>query len=78
MPTEAVLRAGQMASRRSKLLRREEVAEGTMASHFEKPSGFKFNAGQFADVTLIHPPKTDAEGNTRTFSRPPRILSPVE
>ncbi len=39
-----------------------------MAFHFEKPSGFTFNAGQFADVTLIDPPETDAEGNTRTFS----------
>ena len=52
----------------SKLLSRVEVAEGTMAFHFEKPSGFEFEAGQFADVTLINPPETDAEGNTRTFS----------
>jgi ferredoxin-NADP reductase len=52
----------------SKLLGRVEVAEGTMAFHFEKPPGFKFKAGQFADVTLIDPPEIDAEGNTRTFS----------
>lgn len=39
-----------------------------MAFHFERPSGFNFNAGQFADVTLTDPPETDAEGNTRTFS----------
>ena len=52
----------------SKLLSRVEVAEGTMAFHFERPSGFKFKAGQFADVTLTGPPETDAEGNTRTFS----------
>ncbi len=64
MATEAVL----MADQKSKLIRREEVAEGTMAFHFEKPSGFTFKAGQFADVTLIDPPETDAEGNTRTFS----------
>ena len=68
MATEAVLMAGQMASQTSKLMHREEVAEGTMAFHFEKPSEFKFKAGQFADVTLIDPPETDAEGNTRTFS----------
>jgi len=67
MATEAVM-AAQMASQTSKLLRREEVAEGTIAFHFERPSGFKFKAGQFADVTLIEPPETDAEGNTRTFS----------
>jgi ferredoxin-NADP reductase len=66
MATEAVM-AAQMASQTSKLLRREEVAEGTIAFHFERPSGFKFKAGQFADVTLIEPPETDAEGNTRTF-----------
>jgi ferredoxin-NADP reductase len=64
MATHAVLVAGQA----SKLMRREEVAEGTMAFHFEKPSEFNFKAGQFADVTLTDPPETDAEGNTRTFS----------
>src|ERR1019366_830350 len=57
-----------MADQSSTLMRREEVAEGTMAFHFEKPSGFSFRAGQFADVTLIDPPETDAKGNTRTFS----------
>jgi ferredoxin-NADP reductase len=64
MATEAAPMVGQM----SKLIRRKEVAEGTMAFHFEKPSGFAFKAGQSADVTLIDPPDTDAEGNTRTFS----------
>jgi ferredoxin-NADP reductase len=68
MATAAVLMAGQMASQTSKLVRREEVAEGTMAFHFEKPPEFRFKAGQFADVTLFDPPETDAEGNTRTFS----------
>src|ERR1700688_3842749 len=68
MATETVLIAGQMAGQTSELIRREEVAEGTMAFHFEKPSGFNFKAGQFADVTLPNPPETDAEGNTRTFS----------
>jgi ferredoxin-NADP reductase len=63
MATNAVL-----VVQASKLMRREEVAEGTMAFHFEKPPGFNFNAGQFADVTLTDPPETDAEGNTRTFS----------
>ena len=63
MATNAVLVGVQ-----AKLIRREEVAEGTMAFHFEKPSGFNFRAGQSADVTLTDPPETDAEGNTRTFS----------
>jgi ferredoxin-NADP reductase len=52
----------------SKLLNRVEVAEGTMAFHFAKPSHFDFKPGQAADVTLYNPPETDAEGNTRTFS----------
>jgi len=58
-----------MADHTSTLTRREEVAEGTMAFHFEKPSGFSFSAGQFAecDTHWTHW-ETDAEGNTRTFS----------
>jgi ferredoxin-NADP reductase len=52
----------------AKLLSRVEVAERTMAFHFEKPSQFDFKPGQSADVTLSNPPETDAEGNTRTFS----------
>src|SRR6202521_2560381 len=60
--------AGLMADQKSKLIRREEVAERTMSFHFAKPSGFAFKAGQSADVTLTNPPETDAEGNTRTFS----------
>jgi len=50
------------------LRRLGEVAERTMAFHFEKPSGFQFKAGQTLDYTLLNPPQTDAEGNTRTFS----------
>jgi ferredoxin-NADP reductase len=57
-----------MADQTATLIRREEVAEDTMAFHFEKPFGFSFRAGQSADVTLTNPPETDAEGNTRTFS----------
>lgn len=57
-----------IASYGSKLLSRVEVAEGTMAFHFEKPPHFDFKPGQSADVTLSNPPETDSEGNTRTFS----------
>ena len=35
-----------------KLIKKETVAEGTMAFHFAKPEGFEFRAGQFADFTL--------------------------
>lgn len=51
-----------------KLLGREQVAEATMAFHFDKPDGFEFRAGQAIDVTLLNPPETDAEGNIRAFS----------
>lgn len=50
------------------LTNRKEVAERTMAFQFKKPSGWTFKAGQFIDITLPNPPKTDAEGNTRGFS----------
>ena len=51
-----------------KLTKKEEVANGTMAFYFEKPADFTFRAGQFCDITLIDPPETDEEGNTRGFS----------
>jgi hypothetical protein len=53
---------------KTKLKSRREIAAGTMAFHFEKPEGFAYKAGQFADYTLINPSETDAEGNTRGFS----------
>ncbi len=39
-----------------------------MAFSFEKPEGFSHRAGQSIDITLINPPETDQEGNTRAFS----------
>ena len=51
-----------------KLLKKEQVASGTMAFHFEKPAGFEFKPGQNCDWTLVNPPEIDAEGTTRTFS----------
>jgi ferredoxin-NADP reductase len=57
-----------MASYKVKLLRHEQIAEGTVAVFFEKPDGFQFNAGQFLRFSLIDPPETDDEGNSRTFS----------
>lgn len=51
-----------------RLTKREEVAERTMTFHFEKPAGFLYKAGQFADFTLINPSETDAEGDIRGFS----------
>jgi len=52
----------------AKLLNKVEVAEDTMAFHFEKPPGFEFKPGQSSDLTLVSPPETDSEGDVRTFS----------
>jgi len=57
-----------MPTHRVKLLKREEVAEGTMSFYFEKPADFRFKPGQYLDCSLIDPPQTDTEGNIRTFS----------
>ena len=51
-----------------KLERKENIADGTMAFYFTKPAGFVHKAGQHADLTLINPSETDAEGNVRTFT----------
>ena len=52
----------------SALTARFEVAEGTMAFVFDRPSGFDFTAGQYVHLILPNPPHTDAGGNRRTFS----------
>src|SRR5215475_16012703 len=52
----------------TKLSQRREVSESTIAFHLERPAGFQFKAKQYITVTLIDPPETDAEGNTRSFS----------
>ena len=44
------------------------VGDGTAAFYFEKPPGFEFVGGQSIGSTLIDPPETDAEGDTRAFS----------
>ena len=53
---------------RSRLIEHIEVAENTKAFRFERPAGWEFRAGQSLDMTLVDPPETDAEGNTRAFS----------
>ncbi len=57
------------------LIEKKLVAEGTMAFSFERPAGLEFKAGQHAEWTLINPPETDAEGNSRMFSL---LNSPAE
>lgn len=53
---------------KTRLLKKETVAEGTMRFTLAKPDGFTYQAGQTIDLTLINPPETDVEGNARTFS----------
>lgn len=64
-----------MASYKTKLIKKEEVAEGTMAFYFEKPNDFEFLAGQYITLALLNPPETDDEGNSRFFSL---ITAPYE
>lgn len=57
-----------MTTHEVRLQAREEIAEGTMAFHFEKPPGFSFKPGQAIDVILMDPPTTEAESSRHTFS----------
>lgn len=57
-----------MAIYELKLLKKEMVANETMAFHWQKPEGFEFKAGQFGDMILNDPPETDEKGNIRAFS----------
>ena len=57
-----------MAIHEARLVRREIVAEGTMAFYFSKPSGFRHEAGQSLLMTLVNPPETDSKGSARTFT----------
>jgi ferredoxin-NADP reductase len=52
------------------LLGRTEVAEGTMAFQFERPSTFEFKAGQYIDLTLSGPQPQFGPSDrlTHTFS----------
>ena len=58
-----------MTTYTSTLTAREEIAEGTMAFHFEKPNGFAFKPGQAIDLIIAQPPATAGDQSTRhTFS----------
>ncbi|HSF10875.1 MAG TPA: FAD-dependent oxidoreductase [Nitrospirales bacterium] len=62
------LNAIKASGYRVRLIARREVAQRTMALYFARPAGFSFKAGQFIDLTLLDPPETDSEGNTRAFT----------
>ena len=38
---------------KSRLKKKEHLAEGTMGFYFAKPEGFQFKAGQYLDITLV-------------------------
>lgn len=50
------------------LRERIDVADRTMEFRIDKPANLTFKAGQYLDLTLLSPPETDDEGNTRSFS----------
>ncbi len=52
----------------TRLVRREAIAEGTMAFYFERPEGFIYRAGQRAQFSLVDVREFDGFGSTRTFT----------
>jgi len=57
-----------MASVPVRLQRREEVAHGTMAFHFDKPAGFTFKPGQAIELILPDPAVAGTESAGHAFS----------
>jgi ferredoxin-NADP reductase len=57
-----------MPDYRAILKARKRLCEGTTGLYFEKPDGFEFKPGQFADFTLDPALPTDSRGSTRTLS----------
>lgn len=57
-----------MASSTVRLQRREEVAHGTMAFHFDKPAGFHFKPGQAIDLVLQDPAVAGTGNERHAFS----------
>jgi ferredoxin-NADP reductase len=57
-----------MTSMTVRLQSREEIADRTMAFHFEKPAGFTFKPGQAIDLILTETAGLGAEGSRHAFS----------
>ena len=57
-----------MAPVTARLQRREEVAHGTVAFHFDKPAGFTFKPGQAIDLLLRDPAVAGTDGGRHAFS----------
>ena len=57
-----------MTSMTVHLQRREEVAHGTLAFHFDKPAGFSFKPGQAIDLVLAYPVLSGTDSTRHAFS----------
>ena len=58
-----------MAEKIIRLKDRKLINENTLAMWFDKTgSGFEFEPGQYAKITLLEPIHNDSEGNSRLFS----------
>jgi ferredoxin-NADP reductase len=57
-----------MRNCRAVLKRRDTLCNGTTGLYFERPAGFDFKPGQFANFTLDSAIATDAGGSTRSLS----------
>jgi len=57
-----------MGMHESKLRARAQVAQGTMAFHFNKPAGFVFEPGQAIDLVLPGSTAADPQSGRHTFS----------
>lgn len=64
-----------MATYEISLLKREEIAAGTMAFHFTRPERFTFKPGQAVDIILTDPRIPAIEVGRHTFSL---VTTPVE
>lgn len=53
---------------KTKLVKKRDLAEGTMEFVFERPQDFTYEAGQTIDLKILDPKETDDEGNARTFT----------
>jgi len=57
-----------MPPRKVSLKAHKPLCAGTTAFYFEKPEAFAFEAGQFANFTLLALQDSDLKGNTRVLS----------
>lgn len=57
-----------MATLRSKLLDKQEIAEGTMQFTLEKPAELSYRAGQFFDIVLLDDSIQDVHAKKHGFS----------